>query len=88
VGLVREFGAEYLLNWIPPGTHDWNRFVSPRQLSTEIENAGLSIAEVQGVSFDPLGWRWRFSSDTDVNYMLAAAKPRGRPRRSRTNSPR
>jgi len=85
---LAKFGAEYLLNWIPPGTHDWNRFVSPRQLSTEIENAGLSIVEVQGVSFDPLGWRWRFSSDTDVNYMLAAAKPRGRPRRSRTNSPR
>jgi 2-polyprenyl-6-hydroxyphenyl methylase/3-demethylubiquinone-9 3-methyltransferase len=83
---LAKFGAEYLLNWIPRGTHDWNRFVSPRRLSTEIENAGLSVLEIQGVSFDPLGWRWRLSSDMDVNYMLAAAKPRGRPQRGRTNS--
>jgi len=85
---LAKFGAEYLLNWIPPGTHDWNRFVSPRQLSTEIESASLSVLEVQGVSFDPVGWRWCLSSDTDVNYLLAASKPRGRPRRSRTNASR
>jgi 2-polyprenyl-6-hydroxyphenyl methylase/3-demethylubiquinone-9 3-methyltransferase len=73
---LAKLGAEYLLRWVPPGTHDWNKFVSPRDLSTEIETAGLKVLETQGVSFDPLGWRWRLSTDTDVNYMLAAAKPR------------
>ena len=77
---LAKFGAEYLLRWIPPGTHDWNRFVSPRELSTEIEGAGLSVLEIQGVGFDPLVWRWRLSADRDVNYMLAAAKPRRRRR--------
>lgn len=75
---LAKFGAEYLLNWIPPGTHDWNKFVSPRDLSAEVERTGLSVMEIQGVSFDPLGWRWRLSTDTDVNYMLAAEKPRRR----------
>lgn len=75
---LAKFGAEYLLRWIPPGTHDWNKFVSPRELSNEIEAADLSVLETQGVSFDPLAWRWRLSSDTDVNYMLAAAKARKR----------
>jgi 2-polyprenyl-6-hydroxyphenyl methylase/3-demethylubiquinone-9 3-methyltransferase len=79
---LAKFGAEYLLRWIPPGTHDWNKFVSPRELSNEIGNTGLSVLELQGVSFDPLAWRWRLSSDTDVNYMLAATKPQNhrRPR--------
>lgn len=75
---LAKFGAEYVLKWIPPGTHDWNKFVSPQALSAEMEGTGLSVLETQGVSFDPLGWRWRLSSDTDVNYMIAAAKPRRR----------
>src|SRR5205823_7390535 len=40
---LAKLGAEYLLRWIPPGTHDWNRFVTPQELSTAIENAGLSV---------------------------------------------
>lgn len=82
---LAKFGAEYLLNWIPRGTHDWNKFVSPLELSSEIEAAGLSVQEIQGVSFDPLGWRWRLSSDTDVNYMIAAVKHGHRRTRSRTD---
>jgi 2-polyprenyl-6-hydroxyphenyl methylase/3-demethylubiquinone-9 3-methyltransferase len=78
---LAKFGAEYLLKWIPPGTHDWNKFVSPRELSENIEHRGLSVLEIQGVSFDPLGWCWQFSADTDVNYMLAAAKPVRRARK-------
>jgi len=83
---LAKFGAEYLLGWIPPGTHDWNKFISPRELSAEIENTGLSVLEIQGVSFDPLGWRWRLSADLDVNYMVAAAKPDSRGPRARSNS--
>jgi 2-polyprenyl-6-hydroxyphenyl methylase/3-demethylubiquinone-9 3-methyltransferase len=82
---LAKFGAEYLLGWIPPGTHDWNKFVSPRELSAEIENTGLSVLEIQGVSFDPLGWRWRLSSDTAVNYMLAAVKRRSKRKQHAVN---
>jgi 2-polyprenyl-6-hydroxyphenyl methylase/3-demethylubiquinone-9 3-methyltransferase len=78
---LAKFGAEYVLRWIPPGTHDWNRFVIPQELSETIESAGLSVLEIQGVSFDPFGWCWRLSSDTDVNYMLAATKARSSPRK-------
>jgi 2-polyprenyl-6-hydroxyphenyl methylase/3-demethylubiquinone-9 3-methyltransferase len=84
---LAKFGAEYLLNWIPRGTHDWNKFVSPRALSNEVEGAGLSVLDIRGLSFDPLGWRWRLSSDTGVNYMLSATKPKPR-RPSRHHSPR
>jgi 2-polyprenyl-6-hydroxyphenyl methylase/3-demethylubiquinone-9 3-methyltransferase len=71
---LAKVGAEYVLGWIPPGTHDWRKFVSPEALSAELENAGLSIVKTQGVIFDPFAWAWRLSSDTDVNYMLAAKK--------------
>jgi 2-polyprenyl-6-hydroxyphenyl methylase / 3-demethylubiquinone-9 3-methyltransferase len=72
---LAKFGAEYVLRWIPPGTHDWNRFVTPQELSKSIQKAGLCVLDTQGVSFDPFGWCWRLSSDTEVNYMLAASKP-------------
>lgn len=77
---LAKFGAEYLLKWIPAGTHDWNKFVSPRELSEDIERTDLAVLKVQGVSFDPLAWRWQLSADTDVNYMLAATKPDRRTR--------
>jgi 2-polyprenyl-6-hydroxyphenyl methylase/3-demethylubiquinone-9 3-methyltransferase len=80
--VLAKFGAEYVLRWIPPGTHDWNRFVTPQELSKMIESAGLSFLEIQGVSFDPFGWCWRLSSDTDVNYMLAATKPQSSARKT------
>jgi 2-polyprenyl-6-hydroxyphenyl methylase/3-demethylubiquinone-9 3-methyltransferase len=71
---LAKVGAEYVLGWLPRGTHDWNRFLAPTELRTKLEDSGLSILKTQGVSFDPLGWDWRLSSDTDVNYMVVAAK--------------
>jgi 2-polyprenyl-6-hydroxyphenyl methylase / 3-demethylubiquinone-9 3-methyltransferase len=71
---LAKIGAEYLLGWVPPGTHDWNKFVSPEQLSSELRELGLTVLDIQGVSFDPLAWQWRRSVDTSVNYMLAAVK--------------
>ena len=66
--------AEYVLRWLPPGTHDWDKFVAPDELRAMLEDANLKILKIQGVSFDPLGWDWRLSSDTDVNYMVVAAR--------------
>jgi 2-polyprenyl-6-hydroxyphenyl methylase / 3-demethylubiquinone-9 3-methyltransferase len=69
---LAKIGAEYLLRWLPPGTHDWNRFITPAELQQYLEAAGLTVLDVQGVRFDPLRWSWQLSNDTDVNYMMAA----------------
>jgi len=71
---LAKIGAEYVLRWLPPGTHDWDRFVRPDELAECIEAAGLKIEATQGVSFDPLRWEWRLSGDTDVNYMVVAGR--------------
>ena len=65
-------GAEYVLRWLPRGTHDWEKFVTPDELSAAIETGGLSIGESRGVAYNPLTDRWSESRDESVNYMLAA----------------
>jgi 2-polyprenyl-6-hydroxyphenyl methylase/3-demethylubiquinone-9 3-methyltransferase len=69
---LAKIGAEYVLRWLPPGTHDWTRFVTPSELTRQLEDAGLGVTRIQGVEFDPLRWEWRLSADTDVNYMVVA----------------
>jgi len=71
---LAKIGVEYVLRWLPPGTHDWNRFVEPERLTWLLKDAGLTVNKTQGVSFDPLSWSWRLSGDLDVNYMLVAKK--------------
>ena len=71
---LAKVAAEYILRWLPPGTHDWDKFVEPAKLRAMLEDAGLKILKTQGISFDPLGWGWRLSSDTDVNYMVVAGR--------------
>jgi len=73
---LAKIGAEYVLRWLPPGTHDWNRFVTPEELRSHLERAGLVDTRLQGVAFDPLRWEWRLSADTDVNYMVMAERMR------------
>ena len=68
-------GAEYVLRWVPPGTHQWEKFITPKELSRWVEDAGLDVTERAGVIYNPLSREWRTSRDMDVNYMLAAAKP-------------
>jgi 2-polyprenyl-6-hydroxyphenyl methylase/3-demethylubiquinone-9 3-methyltransferase len=72
---LAKIGAEYVLGWLPRGTHDWNRFIPPTELRASLEDTGLIVMKTQGVSFDPLGWDWRLSSDVDVNYMLVCKRP-------------
>jgi 2-polyprenyl-6-hydroxyphenyl methylase/3-demethylubiquinone-9 3-methyltransferase len=67
-------GAEYVLRWVPRGTHQWDKFVTPRELESAVENTGLSVTGERGVMYNPLADRWQLSSDMDVNYMLVAAK--------------
>ena len=65
-------GAEYVLGWLPKGTHQWEKFVTPRELADAIADGGLSVVEEQGVVFNPLTSTWRASSDLSVNYMVLA----------------
>jgi len=65
-------GAEYLLKWLPRGTHQWEKFVTPDELKTAITKGGLEVCDTQGVTFNPLSDQWQPSSDTDVNYMMLA----------------
>lgn len=67
-------GAEYVLRWLPRGTHDWNRFVTPDELGNAIEANGLELGESTGVVYNPLADRWSMARDMDVNYMLAATR--------------
>jgi 2-polyprenyl-6-hydroxyphenyl methylase/3-demethylubiquinone-9 3-methyltransferase len=71
---LAKIGAEYVLGWLPRGTHDWNRFLPPDQLRAELERFGLTVLKTQGISFNPLGWDWKLSSDVDVNYMILATR--------------
>jgi 2-polyprenyl-6-hydroxyphenyl methylase/3-demethylubiquinone-9 3-methyltransferase len=67
-------GAEYILRWLPVGTHDWNKFVTPNELEIAMELAGLRVTGEQGVIYNPLRDEWRLSTDTDVNYMMVAER--------------
>jgi 2-polyprenyl-6-hydroxyphenyl methylase/3-demethylubiquinone-9 3-methyltransferase len=68
-------GAEYILRWLPRGTHQWDKFVTPDELEIAMEQGGLRVIGDQGVIYNLLADRWQLSSDTGVNYMLAAEKP-------------
>jgi 2-polyprenyl-6-hydroxyphenyl methylase / 3-demethylubiquinone-9 3-methyltransferase len=68
-------GAEYILRWLPRGTHQWDKFVTPQELENAIERCGLNITAERGVVYNPFADRWQLSADMDVNYMLAAEKP-------------
>jgi len=71
-------GAEYVLGWLPKGTHRWEQFVKPSELAATIGKAGLRTFDRTGVVYDPLTDIWRQSRDMDVNYMLAARRPGAR----------
>jgi 2-polyprenyl-6-hydroxyphenyl methylase / 3-demethylubiquinone-9 3-methyltransferase len=68
--LVAKLGAEYLLRWLPVGTHDWRKFVTPVELGGMLHNAGLRVADTAGLVPDPLRGGWRTSRDMAVNYMM------------------
>ena len=67
-------GAEYILRWLPRGTHQWDKLVTPNELEIAIEQAGLRLTGEQGVIYNILADRWQLSSDVDVNYMLVAER--------------
>jgi 2-polyprenyl-6-hydroxyphenyl methylase/3-demethylubiquinone-9 3-methyltransferase len=67
-------GAEYVLRWLPRGTHRWDKFVTPGELEAAMVAAGLRVADERGVVYNLFADTWQLSNDMDVNYMLTAEK--------------
>jgi 2-polyprenyl-6-hydroxyphenyl methylase / 3-demethylubiquinone-9 3-methyltransferase len=69
-------GAEYVLRWLPRGTHDWKKFVTPDEMRQMMMQQGLSVLDTHGVIYAPLQDEWRLSRDRGVNYMMVGEKRR------------
>jgi 2-polyprenyl-6-hydroxyphenyl methylase / 3-demethylubiquinone-9 3-methyltransferase len=67
-------GAEYVLRWLPRGTHQWEKFITPNELEIAIEQRGMEITDEAGVIYNLFADRWQLSTDMDVNYMVVAEK--------------
>lgn len=68
-------GAEYVMRWLPKGTHEWQKFITPEELFALIETAGLDPVDRKGFVFNPISWRWSISDrDLSVNYVTASVK--------------
>ena len=72
---LAKIGAEYVLRWLPRGTHDWRKFLKPSEMARPLRQAGLEIERVEGIVYDPFVDEWRLDRDTSVNYMLSAVRP-------------
>jgi 2-polyprenyl-6-hydroxyphenyl methylase/3-demethylubiquinone-9 3-methyltransferase len=69
-------GAEHVMRWLPKGTHDWSKFITPDELFALLRAAGLNPVDRKGFVFDPLRWSWSLSDrDLSVNYVTASVKP-------------
>ncbi len=67
-------GAELILRWLPVGTHQWDRFVTPAELRAGLRSAGLNLTDTTGMTYSPFADEWRLGRDTDVNYFATAVK--------------
>jgi len=73
--LMAIIGAEHIMRWLPKGTHEWDKFITPDELFELIENAGLQPVDRKGFVFNPLTWSWSISAkDLSVNYVTASIK--------------
>ncbi|MEE2690851.1 MAG: bifunctional 2-polyprenyl-6-hydroxyphenol methylase/3-demethylubiquinol 3-O-methyltransferase UbiG [Pseudomonadota bacterium] len=71
---LAKVGAEYVLGWLPRGTHDPRKFVKPEEIRMALGGAGMTVTASAGVTYNPLLDVWRIGENTDVNYMLTAVK--------------
>ncbi len=67
-------GAEYILRWLPIGTHDWNKFIKPEELEKKLLNLNFSSKNISGLEFIPIMNKWKKSQNLDVNYIICSAK--------------
>jgi 2-polyprenyl-6-hydroxyphenyl methylase/3-demethylubiquinone-9 3-methyltransferase len=71
--LTAKLGAEYVLRLLPVGTHDWHKFIAPAELAALARDAGLRVAAMAGLSFDPLAGQWHVGRNLAVNYLASLA---------------
>ena len=71
---LAKVGAEYILRWLPAGTHDWKKFVKPSELARALRPHNIDVEDITGMVYSPIRDEWSLSEDTDVNYLLAAIK--------------
>jgi 2-polyprenyl-6-hydroxyphenyl methylase/3-demethylubiquinone-9 3-methyltransferase len=74
---LAKIGAEYVLRWLPPETHDWRKFVTPDEVRAHLASEAVAVEGPYGVVFSPLSGRWRRSADAGVNYMMVVSGPAG-----------
>ncbi len=68
-------GAEYVMRWLPKGTHDWSKFITPGELYDLLRNAGFDPVDKKGFVFNPVSWSWRLSDrDLSVNYVTTSLR--------------
>lgn len=74
--LVAIVGAEHVMRWLPKGTHEWAKFITPDELFALLQQAGLDPVDRKGFQFNPITWAWRISErDLSVNYVTTSVKP-------------
>jgi 2-polyprenyl-6-hydroxyphenyl methylase/3-demethylubiquinone-9 3-methyltransferase len=71
---LAKVGAEYILRWLPPGTHDWNQFLKPEEIGAFLAGTPYLLEGPFGVSFNPLSGKWSRSADSDINYMMTVRR--------------
>jgi len=71
---LAKVGAEYVLRWVPAGTHDWRKFLKPDELRGFLDGEPVAVQGPFGVAYDPLSGRWGRSSDCDINYMMTVTR--------------
>ena len=72
--LTAKLAAEYVLRWLPVGTHNWRQFLTPKEIGADLRAAGLRIADIAGLAMNPVTMRWHISRDLGVNYILQAKR--------------
>ena len=67
-------GAEYILRWLPIGTHDWNKFIKPEELEKKLSDENFSTLDIKGFEFNPILSKWKISDNLSVNYIICSTK--------------
>ncbi len=67
-------GAEYILRWLPIGTHDWNKFVKPEELQKMLDEKNFLTSDIKGLEFNPILRKWKKSNNLSVNYIISSIK--------------
>jgi len=67
-------GAEYILRWLPIGTHDWNKFIKPEELEKKLSNKKFTTNNIKGLEFNPISSKWKKSNNLSVNYIICSSK--------------